>query len=296
MKMLSLAAIAASPFRPSSGRDRAPLQPNGRLGFVAPMKLILAIAGFVALATPAAEAYAQVVGTYRVRVGLGAQVRPEYLGADSTEIVPYPTVSIKKGEEPFGFGAPDDSFGIGLLGNDTFSLGPVLALSNGRDEDEVGAPVGDVNRTLEAGAFAQYELSDAFRLRAELRQGIGGHEGLVGNVGADYVTRDGDNYLFSIGPRLRFGDGKFQRAFFGIDDEAALASGLPLYRPDSGLYAVGAVSSARYEIGGGWGLFGFARYDRLVGDARKSPIVEEFGSDNQFSAGIGISRTFTLKL
>ena len=101
------------------------------------MKPLLAIAGVLALAAPAAEAYSQVVGTYRVRAGLGAQVRPEFLGADSTEIVPYPSFSIAKGDEPFGFGAPDDSFDIGLLGNDKFSAGPVLALSNGRDEDEI---------------------------------------------------------------------------------------------------------------------------------------------------------------
>lgn len=260
------------------------------------MKPLLAIAGLLALAAPAAEAYAQVVGTYRVRAGLGAQIRPEFLGADSTEIVPYPSFSIAKGDEPFGFGAPDDSFDIGLLGNEKFSAGPVLALSNGRDEDDIDVPVGEVSRSVEVGAFAQFQLSDSFRLRGELRHGFGGHEGLVGHVGADYVARDADRYLFSIGPRLRFGDGDFQRAYFGVDDEAALASGLPLYRPDGGLYAVGAIASMRYEVGGNWGLFGFARYDRLVGDAGKSPIVEEFGSDNQLSAGIGISRTFTIKL
>ena len=260
------------------------------------MKLVLAIGGFVALAAPAAEAYAQVVGTYRIRAGLGAQVRPEYLGADSTEVVPYPSLSIAKGDEPFGFGAPDDSFDIGLLGNEKFSAGPVLGLSNGRDEDDAEPAIGEVSRSVEVGAFGQYELSDSFRIRGELRQGIGGHEGIVGHVGADYVNRDGDKYLFSIGPRLRFGDGDFQRAYFGIDEEAALASGLPQYDPDGDLYAVGAIASMRYDIGGDWGLFGFARYDRLVGDAKDSPIVEEFGSNNQLSAGIGISRTFTIKL
>ena len=41
-------------------------------------------------------------------------------------------------------------------------------------------------------------------------------------------------------------------------------------------------------------MFGFARYERLVGDAAKSPIVREFGSRNQLSAGIGLSYTFTV--
>lgn len=260
------------------------------------MKALVAIAGFAALVAPAAAAYAQVVGTYRVRAGLGAQVRPDFLGADSTKVMPYPTFSIARGDEAFGFGAPDDSFGIDLVSNDRFAVGPVVALSGGRDEEDAGVEIGDVSRSVEAGVFAQYRLSDSFRLRGEVRQGFGGHDGMVGHVGADYVARDGDNWLFSIGPRLRFSDGKHQRAFFGVDEEAALQSGLPQYRPDGGLYAVGAISSARYSLGGGWGLFGFARYDRLSGDAARSPIVEEIGSRNQVSAGVGISRTFTIKL
>jgi outer membrane protein len=81
-----------------------------------------------------------------------------------------------------------------------------------------------------------------------------------------------------------------------VTPEAALASGLPVYRPDGGLHSVAANSALHYSLGGGWGMFGYARYERLVGDARKSPIVREFGSPNQYSAGIGLNRTFTIKL
>jgi outer membrane protein len=42
-------------------------------------------------------------------------------------------------------------------------------------------------------------------------------------------------------------------------------------------------------------MFGFARYERLVGDAAKSPIVRDFGSRDQLSAGIGLNYTFTIK-
>jgi molecular chaperone DnaK (HSP70) len=35
--------------------------------------------------------------------------------------------------------------------------------------------------------------------------------------------------------------------------------------------------------------------ERLVGDAAKSPIVRQFGSRDQLSAGIGLSYTFTVK-
>ncbi len=42
-------------------------------------------------------------------------------------------------------------------------------------------------------------------------------------------------------------------------------------------------------------MFGFARYERLLGDAARSPIVRELGSRNQLSGGIGLSYTFTVR-
>ena len=72
---------------------------------------------------------------------------------------------------------------------------------------------------------------------------MNGHEGLVGSFGADRIWRDGDRYVFSIGPRVLFSDAKYQRAYFGVDNAAALASGLPAYRPSGGIHAVAMTSS-----------------------------------------------------
>jgi outer membrane protein len=44
-----------------------------------------------------------------------------------------------------------------------------------------------------------------------------------------------------------------------------------------------------------WGLFGYARAERLVGDAAKSPIVRAYGSRNQLSAGLGLSYAFRIR-
>jgi outer membrane protein len=42
-------------------------------------------------------------------------------------------------------------------------------------------------------------------------------------------------------------------------------------------------------------VFGYGRYERMVGDAAKSPIVRDLGSRNQLSGGLGISYTFIMK-
>ena len=42
--------------------------------------------------------------------------------------------------------------------------------------------------------------------------------------------------------------------------------------------SIGATSGLNMQVAGPIGVFGFARYERLVGDAGKSPIVREIGS------------------
>ena len=254
--------------------------------------LLIAAVLVVPALSPAA---AQDSNDIRVRVGAGAQLHPEYVGADETKVSPLLHVNIARGTNPFSFGAPDDSAGLSLVSSNGFSFGPVANIQGRRTNADVGAPVGRVARTIEVGAFAQYQASPSIRLRAELRKGVNGHEGLVGSIGADRIWRDGDRYVFSIGPRLLFSDGRYQRAYFGVTPAASLASGLPEYRPGGGIHAVAVASGLSTQLNSRWGVFGFARYERLVGDAARSPIVREFGSRNQLSGGIGLNYTFTIR-
>ncbi|QNM82650.1 MipA/OmpV family protein [Sphingomonas sabuli] len=258
------------------------------------MKHLLPCLALAALIVPAVSADAAT--PYRVRVGLGAQVEPDFPGADSLEVNPYPEVSVAKGDSLFSVGAPDDSFAIPLFSSSGFSAGPVAALESARYDGDVGAPVGDVKRTIEVGAFAQQMIGENFRVRAEVRNGLGGHDGLIGNVGADYIARDGDNWTLTAGPRVRFGDDDFMNAYYGVTPAVAVLSGLPAYDAGGGLHAIGATTGFTYSLGGPLGLFGYGRYDRLVGDAKDSPIVRQYGSPDQFSAGLGVSYTFNLNL
>ncbi len=72
----------------------------------------------------------------------------------------------------------------------------------------------------------------------------------------------------------------------------ALATGVPAFRPDGGLLSAGATGSAHRQLTERWGVFGYAKYDRLLGDAGDSPVVRRFGSRDQLSGGVGVSYTF----
>ena len=259
------------------------------------MKAGILLGGVAALAIPFSQAQAQGEGSMRVRVGLGAQTTPKYPGAEENQILPLFDLSIARNDDMFDFDAPDDSFGIDIFRTNGFSFGPALNFQSARKESDVGADVGKVKATIEAGAFAEMMIGENFRLRGEVRKGLGGHDGIISSLGADYVARDRDNYVFSIGPRVLISDSKYQRAYFGVTPAVSLVTGLPVHDPDGGIHGIGVASGLHYSFNPSWGMFGYGRYEHLVGDAKDSPIVEVYGSENQFSAGIGVTYTFNMR-
>ncbi len=247
---------------------------------------------FVFAAAPAA---AQESGGHTITLGLGAQALPQYPGADSYSIYPMPIFGLRREGAPMPFSAQDQGIGFSFLPQDSrFNLGPSFALRAKRQQADVGAPVGDVGFTIEAGGFVEVYPVRNFRLRGDLRQGINGHKGVVGDVMADLVIRDENTYIFSIGPRARWGDSDFTRAYFGVSPAAAAASHLPAFQPRSGFYAVGAMAGLTYRLGRNWGMRSYLGYDRLINDAGASPIVRNFGSRDQFSGGAGLFIEFNI--
>jgi outer membrane scaffolding protein for murein synthesis (MipA/OmpV family) len=258
-----------------------------RNSFIAAAAAISVVFPGVALAQEEGEERSR-----RVRVGLGAQVVPSYPGSDNHDVIPLVDLAIARGDDPFDFEAADESFGFSIVDAGGFEFGPAVNIEGRRTAKDVGALLDKVSTTVELGAFAEYELSPSFRVRAEGRRGIGGHDGWTGNVGADYVMRDGDKYLFSIGPRVTLSDARYHRAYFGVTPIEAGRTGLAAYRPDAGVQAVGGTAGFLTQLSERWGIYSYAKYDRLVGDAARSPIVRQFGSRDQLSGGLALTYTF----
>lgn len=230
---------------------------------------------------------------HRYRVALGPEVAPRYPGADSVRLQPLIDVARARGDEPFAFEAPDEGFAIPLFNRHGFAVGPAVDFQASRRAKDVGVAVPKVGFTVEAGGFVQYQLAPAIRLRAEARKGLGGHRGVIGELGADYVARDGDRWLFSLGPRLTLIDDRFARAYFGVTPAIAATSGLRAFTARGGLEAVGATAGALRQLTPRWGLYGYAKYERLVDDAARSPIVRGYGSRDQLSGGLALTYSFT---
>ncbi len=255
----------------------------------------IALAMFVSAGIGVMPAHAQDAApepTRRTRIALGPQLVPSYPGSDSISLRPFVDVSRTSGDTPFAFEAPDESFGFPILRDARFQFGPSIGFEGRRRSRDVGGVLPSVGFTVEVGGFAQYAVSDALRLRVEARQGIGGHKGLISVVGGDYVARDADRWLFSIGPRLTLSSARYNRAFFGVAAADAVRAGLPAFKADGGIQAVGATAGALRQLTLHWGVSGYAKYDRLTSDPGRSPVVRAFGSRNQLSGGLALTYTF----
>ena len=249
----------------------------------------------LALATPAAAQSLQRDTTrepVRTRVYVGPQIMPRTPGASEVRFGPFLDISRARGDEVFEFEAPDESFAIPLTRIGGVELGPSLGFRNRRRASDIDVPLHGVGFSFEVGGFAQAYLTDRFRVRAEARKAVTGHKGWVGEVSADYILRDGDDWLLSIGPRVTLTDARYQRAWYGITPRDSAATGLAAYRPGGGLDSVGATIGYLRQLDRRWGIAAYARYDRLVGDPGDSPYVRTAGSRGQPSLGVALSYTF----
>ncbi|RZM34117.1 MAG: MipA/OmpV family protein [Sphingomonas sp.] len=254
--------------------------------------ILTAIAPLIILATPAG---AQDAPGKRTRIAIGPQVGPSYPGADGVSVSPLFDLSRAKAGEDFAFEAADESIGAPLVRAGNASFGPAIGFQGSRTARDVGAPVRKVGFTVEAGGFVQYQFTPALRGRAELRKGIGGHRGWISDVSMDYVMRDHDRSVFSIGPRVTISDHRYNRAYFGVGPEDAATTGLSRFDASGGVQAVGATAGLIRQITPVWGFYSYVTYDRLVADAARSPLVRAYGSRDQFSGGVALTYTFGAK-
>ena len=252
--------------------------------------LIPLVAG-LAMATPASAQDGNAEGK-RTRIAIGPQVVPSWPGSDDVSFRPFFDIDTATGEQPFEFEAPDEGFGFGLVKTGGLSFGPSLGFEGERKSEAVGGILPKVKLSVELGAFANYEISDNLRLRAEVRQAVSGHDGLIANLGADYIIRDADDYLFSIGPRVTITDNKFQDSYYSVTPAQSIASGLPAYDAGGGVQSVGATAGFIKQLSERWGIYTYAKYERLVGDPADSPVIAAYGSKDQFYGGLAVTYTF----
>lgn len=225
-------------------------------------------------------------------------VVPDFPGAKTYGFIGFPSLSFRRTDSAENFQAPDDGLSIALFGDSQWSVGITGRYQSGRyRENDRGRLYGihDAKWAVEPGLFAEYwAVPDTVRLRGEIRYGMNGYNGLVGNLSADYVKRVG-KWTLSVGPRLAVAGGEYMDTYFSVSPlDAAFNGRVSAYNADAGVKSVGVAAAATYKWNDAFSTTVRGGYDRLVGSAADSPIVKNLGSKDQFSVGATASYTFDI--
>ena len=230
---------------------------------------------------------------YVIDVGVGALVSPKYEGADKMMVSPLPIISFGRFYLP-GLGQVSD----GEKTTRGFFVFPSINFLGERKASDSVTLTGTkkIDWALELGLGAGFRY-DWFSAFVELRQGMNGHTGQVGQVGADIILNPMERLELAFGPRADFASGKYMSTYLGVTAaEAAAALGNQTPDTNGGGVKYGGLSGrARYPVTHTTALHLQAGWDRYIGDARKSPIVRR-GHENQFSVGVGVTYRFAFDL
>lgn len=266
------------------------------------MKKLIPALLFTALFAPSVSHAQSMPEGWTANASAGVVYAPAYTGSDHYQLSVVPDLSVKY-EDKF-FAGVREGVGYNVINTENLRAGPIARYDFGRDDDgerflrlsgdkaDRIDGMGDVDGAPELGGFVAYDINQALTAKGELRQAVGGHEGLVGDLGLDYHTQVGGfdrPVYFRAGPRMKIASEDYQDAYFGVDAGQSARTGLGVYDPDGGIVSYGVGASVTVPVTERIRATTFAGYDRLGDESGDSPIVE---SKNQAAIGASIGYAF----
>jgi outer membrane scaffolding protein for murein synthesis (MipA/OmpV family) len=236
--------------------------------------------------------------------GLGMANVPSYLGDNDYQVILFPNFRVAHSDKIFA--SLLEGVGYNVVKVNSWRFGPIIKYhasryGNGSVSSKIEADknkdlinIGDVVFTVEPGLFFQYS-NRSVNTKLEIRQGIGGHNGLIGELKSEYrsiIQLFGWSVYYAIGPQIKIADSDFNNAFFGIDQRQALETDLGIYDPKFGVLSYGLNGSLVVPLRRKLSLIAFAAYNRLGNVAAESDLIIKYGSVNQGAFGLIFNYTF----
>jgi outer membrane protein len=241
---------------------------------------------------------------WQFTVGAASLYAPVFTGSKDYQLLAVPNLKIEYKDRFFA--SVQDGVGYNVLQGSNWRAGPLAKYTFERKEDGESTfrvagkkstallGLGDVDGTVELGGFLEYKASP-LSYKLKLRQGVNGHEGMVGEASVNYggrITGSGKPIIYSVGPRTQFADSNYNNAYFGISPTQSARSGLGQYTADNGLVSYGVGAFALVPIADKVSFSFFGGYDRLAKQAADSPLIKQRGSENQFVGGVMLNYQF----
>lgn len=253
----------------------------------------------IAAAAPGAPA------GWSITIGVAPVLSPAWQGSRDMALSLFPDLRVNYGDTLFA--SVPDGIGWNAIRGDGWRAGPLAKIRFGRDERNGGSPflitggsdallgMGNIKAAGEVGGFVEKSFGRrrAWRARAEVRQGFGGHDGVVADLSAAYRTRI-DRAIVSAGPRMTLGSSRFMQTYFGISQRQSARTGLPRYQADSGILSYGLGGNVLRPLSPRSALTVFTSLERLGGPVADSPLIRERGRRMQATLGLGYGLRFGL--
>ncbi|GEN99035.1 hypothetical protein NSE01_08680 [Novosphingobium sediminis] len=276
-------------------------------------RLAFASLSLAAAALCASAAHAQIAGppppppTWVLTVGAAPIVAPVWQGSRDYALSVFPDIRVNY--KDVAFFSVQEGLGWNAVNRDGWKIGPIARIRFGRREQTGGSPFlitggsealrgfGNIGVAAEFGGFVQYSPDRRLALRTEVRQGTGGHEGVVAEPSIRFADRAGA-FRYSLALRSTFASRNYTQVYFGVTPEQAARAGLPAYSTGSGLVSAGVGGTLTRPLGrrGQHGAITLlAGYDRLGNVAANSTLIRERGRRDQFTAGLSYGYRFTWK-
>ncbi len=210
--------------------------------------------------------------TWDTSVGVATEVQPRFPGSSQYHIVPGLTFDIRY--KDIAFLSTGEGLGVNILHDKNYRVGVALGYDLGRDQDDGRHlhGMGDIPAAAEPKLFAEYTIFPVV-LRADIRRGIGGNNGWVGDLSAYMPVYGNEKFFVFAGPTTTYTDSTYQRRYFGVTPLQSQRSGYRVFTPGSGFESAGLGTSVVWYWSDHW--FGVAdgAVQRLLGDAEKSPLT-----------------------
>lgn len=218
------------------------------------------------------------VPDWRYVLGAAADIRPLYDGAELYRTQGGPVINVRYRD--IAFASIGEGLGVNFIRGENYRAGIALAYDLGRYvSDDVAhlRGMGDIKRAPVVKLFGSYVISKEFPLvlRSDVRQVVGGADGLLGDVEA-YMPLPGSSkkLIMFAGPSVTFADRRYLQKEFGVTMAQALASGYPVYDAHAGSNAAGIGFSATGFLTDHWLMSVDTAVNHLLGSAEQSPITQ----------------------
>jgi outer membrane protein len=170
------------------------------------------------------------------------------------------------------YGNPLDGLGYNVVKQETVRAGVQIRPHYSGASDLEGLARPDLGADLAAYGFVR--LPGNVSVGGRIMRDVSGQ-----TEGTDYYASASNQMVTRVGllqstAYLRGGNGRSNNAYFGIDADAAAATGLPAYRPGSGLQNVGVAFLMLTPVGDRWAIATLLNAERAVGDVADSPLIQ----------------------